>query len=444
MESSSPTEWWTCSSRGCCRTEALPLPDPTPEEAAVQLIGIDALAIALPRRFVDIEDLARARGVDPAKYTVGLGAREMCVADPGEDTVSLAATAGRRVLDQAGVDPGELGLLVVGTETGVDHSKPVASFVHGLLDLPRSMRVYDTQHACYGGTAGLMAAVEWIASGAAGARKALVICSDIARYGLRTPGEPTQGAGAIALLVSADPSLVALDVGVSGTSSTHVHDFWRPLGRREAEVDGHYSVQCYLDAVSDAYRGWRTQAVARGWGPPDGLPSEGLAAISYHVPFCKMARKAHVQVRRCDVEDGGGTWGPDDEAAALASYLRQVEPTLGVCARVGNVYTGSLYFGLAGLLRTQAEALAGWRIGLFSYGSGCTSEFFSGVVAQGAADRIAQAQIDAHLGAREQVTVAEYEQILSLSASEPEASATLPGEFRFAGVLDHRRQYVGA
>ena len=69
----------------------------------------------------------------------------------------------------AGRDREQLGLLVVGTETGVDHSKPVASFVHGLLELPRTMRVYDTQHACYGGTAGLMAAVEWIASGAGGA-----------------------------------------------------------------------------------------------------------------------------------------------------------------------------------------------------------------------------------------------------------------------------------
>src|SRR5512139_247831 len=158
-------------------------------------IGIDSLAVATPRRYLDITDLANARGVDAA-----------------------------------GIDKRQLGLIVVGTETGVDHSKPVASFVHGLLELPRAMRVYDTQHACYGGTAGLMTAVEWIASGAADGRSALVICSDIARYGLATAGEPTQGAGAVAMIVSADPRLVQIDIGVSGTSSTHVHDFWRPLG----------------------------------------------------------------------------------------------------------------------------------------------------------------------------------------------------------------------
>jgi len=110
------------------------------------IAGIDAMGVAIPRRYIDLADLARARGVEPAKYTLGLGAREMAVADPSEDTVSLAAEAGRRVL--AGVDPRSLGMLVVGTETGVDHSKPVASFVHGLLELPRAMRVYDTQHAC--------------------------------------------------------------------------------------------------------------------------------------------------------------------------------------------------------------------------------------------------------------------------------------------------------
>ena len=57
-------------------------------------VGIEALAIAVPRRYVDIEELARARGVEPAKYTSGLGAREMAVADPGEDSVALAAHAG--------------------------------------------------------------------------------------------------------------------------------------------------------------------------------------------------------------------------------------------------------------------------------------------------------------------------------------------------------------
>jgi hydroxymethylglutaryl-CoA synthase len=408
--------------------------------------GIHAIGLAIPRRFVDMTDLARARGVEPDKYIHGLGAREMAVAEPGEDTVALAALAARRALAASGLGADQLGMLVVGTETGVDHSKPVASFVHGLLELPRAMRVYDTQHACYGGTAGLMAAVDWIASGAADGRAAIVVCSDIARYGIATAGEPTQGAGAVAMVVAANPALLELDIGVSGAASSHVHDFWRPLGLREAQVDGHYSVQCYLDAVAAAYRGWRSRAVARELVRGAGLASDQLARICYHVPFCKMAKKAHLHVRRCDVEDAGGAWGAADDDRAATAFRDQVEPSLGLCARIGNIYTGSLYLGLAGLLHAQAASLVGERIGLFSYGSGCTSEFFSGVVARGAAERIAAARIDEILAARERITVAEYERIMALPPTAPLVpwSGASDEHVRFVGVSNHQRQYAGA
>lgn len=408
-------------------------------------IGIHTLGIAIPRRYVDLADLARARGVDPGKYLHGLGAREMAVAEPGEDTVALAALAGRRALAASGIPREHFGLLVVGTETGVDHSKPVASFVHGLLQLPAAMRVYDTQHACYGGTAGVMTAVEWIASGAADGRAALVVCSDIARYGVGTPGEPTQGAGAIAMVISANPALLELDLGVSGTASTHVHDFWRPLGRREAQVDGHYSVQCYLEAVAAAYRGWRDRAVARDLIQGNGLVSEGLARICYHVPFCKMARKAHLHVRRCDLEDAGAPWDVlGEEDRGLAAFTEQVEPSLTLCAQVGNVYTGSLYLALAGLLHAQAANLTGRRIGLFSYGSGCTSEFFSGVVARRASQMIAETNIAGLLAARERISIAEYERIMALPPTAPLVAwqGTSDGVFRFVGVTNHQRQYT--
>ena len=417
---------------------------PVPARAEAR-VGIDAIGVAVPRRYLDLEDLARARGIDPAKYTHGLGALEMAIAEPGEDTVSLAAAAGRRALEIARLDPRDLGLLVVGTETGVDHSKPVASFVHGLLELPRTMRVYDTQHACYGGTAGLMTAVEWIASGAAGGRRALVICADIARYGVATAGEPTQGAGAVAMIVGAEPALLELDIGVAGTCSSHVHDFWRPLGQREAQVDGHYSIECYLDAVATAYRGWKARAAARELVRAGAPAGEQLAAICYHVPFCKMARKAHTRVRRCDLEDSAAPWDASvEELRAATSFQEQVEPSLGLCARIGNVYTGSLYLGLAGLLHARGAELARRRIGLFSYGSGCTSEFFSGVVGARAAERIAAARLDELLAARERISIDEYHRIMALAPGAPLGEPPVPGGFRFTGVEDHRRRYVGA
>jgi hydroxymethylglutaryl-CoA synthase len=409
-------------------------------------VGIEALGVALPKRHLSMNDLALARGVEPSKLTVGLGGREMAVADPGEDTVALAATAAARLLRDHSIDVGRIGMLAVGTETSVDHSKAVASYVQGLLDLPRAMRTFDTQHACYGGTAALMSAMDWVGSGSANGAAALVICSDIARYGIGTPGEPTQGGGAVAMLVSDRPDLVALDRGTNGFYSTDVHDFWRPLGRREALVDGHYSIHCYLDAVAGAYRMWRQNALDRGLLRRGfALPCDQLARIVYHAPFCKMARKAHMALRRCDLVDQEATpaaaaRAEEDEASA-ASFESQVAPSLILPARIGNTYTAALYFGLASLLWTDAAKLSGARIGMFSYGSGCSSEFFSGTVGPRAAEIIARSGIDAVLEGRKQIGVDEYERIMRLAHDRPLEDDAPPDGFRFTGLVDNRRTY---
>jgi hydroxymethylglutaryl-CoA synthase len=411
----------------------------------IQRVGIEAMAVAIPRRYLALEDLALARGVAPAKYVVGLGAREMAVADPGEDTVALAATAAAKLLRANAIDASRIGMLVVGTETGVDHSKAVASFVQGLLGLPRTMRTFDTQHACFGGTAGLMAASDWILAGNADGRAAIVVCADIARYGVGTPGEPTQGGGAVAMLVSDRPKLLELDRGTSGVHSADVHDFWRPLGRRDAVVDGHYSIGCYLDALGGAYRMWRTRAMKRGFvKAADLLPSEQLARIVYHVPFCKMARKAHMHLRAVDQDDSLSELGPEEELLAVASFERQVAPSLELASRIGNTYTASLYLGLASLLHLEADALGGKRIGLFSYGSGCSSEFFSGVVGARAADAIARAELDEIFSRRLRIGLPEYEGIMSLRHDEPLAEPPPAGGFRFTGFEADRRRYVAS
>ena len=60
------------------------------------------------------------------------------------------------------------------------------------------------------------------ASGSARGRKALVVCTDVARYALSSAGEPTQGAGAVAMIISENPRLVALEPGVSGSFARDV------------------------------------------------------------------------------------------------------------------------------------------------------------------------------------------------------------------------------
>ena len=394
-------------------------------------IGIDAIGIAVPQGYLELGELAEARGVPPGKYVEGLGVRRMAVAQPWEDPVALGANAARRLFATSGADPQRVGLCVVGTETAVDHSKPIAAWLHRLLKLPQGVRSYETKHACFGGTAGLFAAMDWIASGSARGRSALVVCTDIARYELRGPGEPTQGAGAVALLVSEKPRLLALEPGLSGSYTSEVSDFWRPLHRKEAVVDGHLSVQCYLDALAGAYGAWKEACAAAD-------VHTQLARRCYHVPYGKMARKAH---RHARLLDGLG------EAAADASFAAEVGPSLAFPAEVGNIYAGSLYLALASLLHREARALEGQRIGLFSYGSGCVAEQFAGCVVAGAGAFAAALALDAPLVNRRRYSVAEYEALREGDRAADVRPAgphgARPGEVAFAGVEGDRRVYVG-
>ena len=387
-------------------------------------VGIEALGLAVPDTYLEMTDLARARDVDPAKFLDGLGVQQMAVPAAHEDTVTLAARAARMALE--GVDRAEVGLCVVGTETAVDHSKPVASFLQGLLGLPSHCRVFETKHACYGGTAGLMLALDWIRAGTHRGRKALVICSDLARYGVGNPGEPTQGAGAVALLVSDTPKLVTLG-DTTGTWSRDVMDFWRPLYRKDAVVDGHYSLTCYLEAVQNAYLAWQ---VARGGVKP--FTSDRFSALCYHVPFPKMAWKAHAALR-----------GFDGDSNPEKSFDWQVKSGLSLPRRVGNVYTGSLYLSLLSVLACDSRDLSGTVLGFFSYGSGSCAEFFTGHVVRGAQEHIHRLGLMSLLDARRRVTVAEYEQLQRERHDErpvPEVEAQAP--YGFLGVEQHRRVYA--
>jgi hydroxymethylglutaryl-CoA synthase len=389
-------------------------------------VGIETMGLAVPELYIDMAHLAEARGVPVGKFVEGIGLKQMSVASVDEDTVTLAVRAARMAL--AGLDVKDIGLCIVGTETAVDHSKPVASFVQGLLGLPTHCRIYETKHACYGGTAGLMTALDWIRAGSNQGRKALIIASDIARYGLRTAGEPTQGAGAVAMVISATPSLIEFDQTV-GTYANDVMDFWRPLYSKDAVVDGQYSVTCYLDALRGAYRAH--QEAVGGVTP---MYADRFAAIGYHVPYPKMAKKAHEALRTVD-----------GDPTPSSSFERHVRSGLVLPERVGNIYTGSLYLSLLSVLATDARNLDEQPMGFFSYGSGSCAEFWSGRVLKGAQQKVQALGLPALLDARRQVSVAEYEQIMTVREgldAKPIAGDVPAG--RFAGVEKDRRVYSRA
>ena len=379
-------------------------------------IGIDRITFATTDRYLDLRELAAARGVDPNKYLIGIGQSEQAVIPPTQDAVTLAAQAAAKLL---AADLARVSTLIVATESGVDNSKASAIYVKQLLGLSDFVRTIELKEACYSATAGLQFARGQVALNPS--EKVLVIASDIARYGLGTGGEVTQGGGAVAMLVSANPRV--LEIGNHSVAlSKDLMDFWRPLGHSEALDDGKYSTQVYIYFFQQCWQQFRLQT---------GATLADFSALLFHLPFTKMGKKALASElgEREDV-DAQRLWAA---LAASQVYGR----------RVGNLYTGSLYLGLLSYLNHGAAA-AGDLLGLFSYGSGAEGEFFTGRLVDGFAAFIDHP--DAALDQRQAVSVAEYERLFKgqLGMDSADVAFDLSADaapFVLAGRKDQKRQY---
>lgn len=390
-----------------------PHPTDSPEDS-MQAIGIHDLALATAHHVLDLGDLAESTGTDPNKYRIGLGQSLMSVPAPDEDIVTMAATAARTLLERTGTEG--IRTVLFATESGVDQSKSAGLFVHKLLDLPSTVRVLEVKQACYGATAAVQAATGIIARNPG--EKVLVIAADVAKYALDSSGEPTQGAGAVAMLIAADPDLLVIERG-SGLSSVDVDDFWRPNDSAVALVDGALSLTAYLDALTSAWDDYRDQG---------GVAIEEIDRFTMHQPFTKMARKA---LKRLGQHTG----------AELGDELQEVSFTYN--RDLGNTYTASMWAGLAALLDLEDD-LAGRRIGLFSYGSGATGEFFTGIVQPGYRSSRRAAQVQEALEARVPIALPEYRELHARvlpSDTDVETERVTTAPYRFAGIRGRARVY---
>ncbi len=404
-------------------------------------VGVSDIAIYIPPYYLPHEELARARGVPKEKYLIGLGNRKMGILPNWEDAVTMAASAALQLLEKTGTDPVQIQQLVVSTESGVDHSKPVASFVQGLLKIGTRCRVYEVKHACYGGTAGLVDSIDRILQNGRSPRKGLVIMTDIAKYGFGNAGEPTQGAGAVALLVEKDPRLCSIDTSLNGVFSKDVFDFWRPTGHRVPIVDGKFSIECYLMALEGAVSEFRSNL-----GLQTGELLEYLDYVVYHMPYANMAKKAHRRLIELEYKDKDPT---TQDRIYNETFTPKVYPSLMGVMEVGNIYTGCAYMGLASLMENERERIEGKRIGIFSYGSGCGAEFLLYNMKSGIGPIIDSLRFKEQLARRKEITFEQYTQMYSKSSEEvfyyPDEAMAFKDQytkFVFTGFKDHKRQYV--
>lgn len=383
-------------------------------------IGIESIHFHVPSYAYDLRDLASKRDVDFAKYKRGIGQEVMAVPAPDEDVITLGANAARGALE--GVERDSIRTVIFATESGIDQSKAGAIYIHHLLNLPANCRTVEMKQACCSSTSALHFALSTVALHPE--QKVLIVAADIARYGLESAGEPTQGAGAVAMVVSANPRILQVDPE-AGYYTEDVMDFWRPNYREEALVDGKYSIKVYMHALEQSWKNYQAET---------GASFSDFDHFCYHLPFSRMGVKAHLHLART-------------EQASLSSreLQAQIEPSLSYNRITGNCYTASLYLGLLSLLDDDSENREGRRVGFFSYGSGCMGAFFAGTIQPGYQQFLQTEARRELLAGRTFLSHEQYEDFyrfaLPEDGSEIRIATHKTGAFRLAGMKDHQRQY---
>ncbi len=421
-------------------------------------VGIDDMAVYVPRLYLEIADedhpdkpteFSSARRTDPSKYLHGIGIAKMSIPDTYQDSAVLAANAIFELMERNNILPANMARIDIATETGVDESKPVAAYVHGMLEQRygkgalRKASGVEYKFACVSTADALESSLDWAWAGRSNGRCSIVCATDIARYQLDSPGEPTQGAGAVALLVKEEPRLLCFDP-IVGTYMEDEDDFWRPLFSTTAVVHGKHSERCYLKAMEGAVDNWAEQAIASGLiraGLGEALMDQ-IGPISFHVPYPKMAEKGFAYllrhfwrglprwkeiIREIGDEPKPGIFRKREEfERAEADYMKlfmetsrfqaeyrdKVADGLFHAMECGNSYSASEKSCLSMLLETKARKgadLAGRRGGSGSYGSGCKAKASSWTIQE---DWVAVTKKFGHkekLQHRKPVSLAEYE-----------------------------------
>jgi len=236
----------------------------------------------------------------------------------------------------------------------------------------------------------------FVAANAGSGAKALVIATDTARAAARkTYAEPTQAVGAVAMLVSDRPKIFEVDLGASGYYSFEVMDTFRPLPEVETG-DSDLSLLSYLDCFENSFKNYCERV-------EDSDFCRTFDYLSFHTPFAGMVKGAHRKLMR-----QFASLTPDQ---IETDFDKRIGPSLSYCVQIGNVYSATLYVALCGLV-DHAQLQGARRVGLFSYGSGCASEFYSGVISAQSQKTLAEMKIGQCLQRRYQLTMGEYDRII--------------------------------
>ena len=382
-------------------------------------IGIDAITFDVAKIHLPIKTLAKARNIDPEKLEKGLGLLKMTLPDTHQDTVVFGANALTKLISTHNIELSDVARIYVGTESSIDSSKPISSFLVALMEEKfgenslSECDVVDFTFACIGGVDAMQNCIDYVTLNPT--KKAIVVATDFAKYDLNSTGEYTQGAGALAMLITANPRIIAFE-NHWATSTKGVFDFFKPyrtisktaitgistnepwFENLESEIeihkdqpvfDGQYSNQCYMDRTRDAYFSFKklkntTETVYDSW-----------KSIVMHLPYAFQGRRMLSEIYALDATNT--TIAGTEDAVEYQNILKDVSkseaykvfvaeklmPAEIASSLIGNLYTGSIFMGLLSTLAhyydTKKE-ISGTTFGFFAYGSGSKSKVFEGTI----------------------------------------------------------------
>lgn len=445
-------------------------------------VGIDAISFYVPQLYVDIKDLAEAREIPYEKLKKGLGLEQMAHPDANEDAASFAANALWKLIEDNHIDPTTLGRIYVGTESAVDGSKPTATYATEFVEQQLSGKygarcfkhcdAVDLTFACIGAVDAMQNCLDWIKAGSN--RKAVVIASDLSKYELHSTGEYTQGAGAVAVLLSENPKILTVEDSW-GIGMQSVGDFFKPrrtfskdqiiaelmepkasvaakkaeaqpalntfwgdpnkqvsIYKEEPVFDGQYSNKCYSDRITEALAHFNEQQATEFYKDWDYL--------IFHLPYAYHGRRIilknwlewieNTPVYNALIAEVGT---PDSDpktwikrVAKSSHYTAFVGDKIAITERassqIGNMYTASIFMALLSLLvhaKAENTELIGKKLGFIAYGSGSKSKVFQGIIQPTWKNQMSKVNLLDHLAQRSQIDISTYESLHTGTQTQP-------------------------
>lgn len=308
-------------------------------------VGIDRISYYCPKYFTSTESYANFYNKNYKAIVRTSGQLKNSFKTANEDIISFGINAAKNIIQENE----KFDAVIFATESSLDDSKCSTLFLTNYLNINKDALVFEIKQACYSSTAALIFAINYIQNKKDA--KILIISSDIAEYKPDSNGEITNGAGAVAFIVSNNPKILEIE---NKFYSTHedAYDFLKPKEEKYPIVNGQESVNLYLKCFHDLYE----RLIKEN-------ENKKINIIVNHAPFANILNKIKDKIE-----------------SDYKIEIKFTEEIKNYTSNIGNLYTASLYLSFISLLKNSKENLTNKEIIFFAYGSGATATIFKGKI----------------------------------------------------------------